>query len=184
MAKIKIDFNASEYQRFKAMDNQVLELVIKLRQIAETTTGLKTIGNLKSYLHNPLVYLENEYWALYSSLYPPMAQKSKVFADNSLVKVGEINHLASTLHNTIAQMHKHKPTITESEVVSGLKESNFDVYLSQAKKPHYNSLVKFKKAIDDLRQFEEVRSSHLIQGTNSLVFDNLDVKINTSLFAE
>lgn len=184
MTKTKIDFNASEYQRFKAMDSQVLELVTKLKQIAETTTGLKEISNLKSYLDNPLQYLENEYWALYSSLYPPMAQKSKVFADNSLVKVGEINHLASTLHNVIGQMHKHKPTITETEVVSGLMESNFNVYLSPTRANHYKSLVKFKKAVDDLRQYEEVSSTHLVRGTNSLIFDNLDVKINTALFSE
>lgn len=182
MTKTKIDFNASEYQRFKALDTQVLELVIKLKQVAETTTGLKEISNLKSYLDNPLQYLENEYWALYSSLYPPMAQKSKVFADNSLIKVGEINHLASTLHNVIGQMHKHKPTITETELISGLKEENFNIYLSPTRANHYRSLVRFIKAVDDLRKFEEVSSAHLVRGTNSLIFDNLDVKIQTNKF--
>ena len=182
--KIRIDWNENEYRRFLAMETKLLSYIEDLRDIATKTIGVDEVEDLQSYLKNPLGYLQNEYWSLYSNLFPPMANKELTFKNNSIVSISRINELSALFTNLNVQMRHHKPTITKTSVVSGLDKEFFNIYLDSNKKAHYNALKSFLDSAKELNKYAEVNGLNIIRSTQNLLLDGISPKINTTHFAE
>ena len=179
--KTKIDYNHFEYARFLKLENNLFQALIQLKEVSVKTIG-KEPDNLISFLDNPLTYLVNEFYALNKDIIPKTTPKEIAFKNNSIVTPGQINSLASEFNNLKKELRNHAPTITKTDVVSGLNKEFFNIYLDDNKKQHYKALKQLIKSLDVLRDYENIQNAHIIRGTQSLSFNGLDLKIQTNKF--
>jgi hypothetical protein len=179
----KIGFDSPNYERFLAIEKDLFLLKDELVMLAEQSIGVGKLDNLKQLLESPGEYLVNKYQELWLSDRPLHLNYVMLFENETRVKIMHLDGLKSrfwTLHNS---MSIHAPTINAQAMTSNLSESSFDIILDESKKGHYNALKSFFSSVSQLENYSgNIHKRHFVQAIPELLFDGLDMKINTSLF--
>jgi hypothetical protein len=179
----KIGFDDANYQRYLAIEKDLFSLKDDFVRLSEQSIGIGKLDNLKQLLESPSHYLVTKYQELWLADRPKHLDFTMIFETDTRVKIMRLDDLNSRFWNLHKSMSIHAPMINAKAMTSNLNRSSFDIILDESKKDHYNALKSFFSSVTQLQNYSgNIHKRHFVQAIPELLFDGLDMKINTSLF--
>lgn len=183
MSKIKIDFNDFQYTKMLELESKLIGVYEKIKELGEQALGVDKCNMFELLKIDPAQYIVSQYAELYLQDFPPHLDRHHLFTQQANVSLDAITELKSQLDGYALSMGKYKPTINAKGVTSNIKKSDFNIYLNEQKKDHYDALNNLVDAIEKLKNYNAVSQSiHLVRAFPDLLMKNTGVIINTSKF--
>lgn len=184
MSKTKIDFDQYKYDLQVSLDAKVLSTYNNLKSLGEQALGEDKVDmNALLKADDSSQFIINEYNDLYLQSFPPHLDREHLFLSQTKVSIEAIQQLKIQLNTYISKMGKYKPTINALGVTSNIKKSEFNIYLDESKKDHYNALNNLIDAIEEMKQYNGVSATvYLVRAFPDLLMKGTDVIIDISKF--
>lgn len=181
----KIGFNQHEYDRLTEIELQLFENLQELQNIVRTCLGTEhKIYDLEYFLKSPLEYLISEFWKINKHLFPQTIKPEDAFANTSGYAISYIKNKKEVFWNNYKKLGKHTPKITDKGVVSTINKEDFNIYLDEDKKEHYNALKQFIEAFKELGKHEKQKDIYLSNISQYIVYNREGLGIRTHKFSQ
>lgn len=181
MSKIKIDFDNDQYHHQTRTELLLFKAVDELKELAESVLGKDKVDNVKALIDNPTQYVTNLYWELYCDYMPAHLNKHHVIQQHTGISISMLEHLKNEINGYYSKLNK-KPIINANGTQSAIKKGDYNIYLDDSKKDHYNALKDVLNSLDNLRKYTTVSTGkklmHLIPNDLQISSSGVGIRIN------
>mgnify|MGYP003654031160 CR=1 FL=1 len=185
MKKIIISHNTYQYDRLKAIEGKAIQAFGELKIIAEKTIGHDKVKMKDLLVEDPSKFLVNLYYDTHlKGILPEHLDKKVLFQNQNNITIENISQIFSRYKTHIDTLgKKYAPKIINNETVSNLKYEDFNNYLSEDKREHYNEVQELLAVIKKLRARNRVNDiGYLVRAFHDFHIVDYELSINPNDF--
>ena len=182
---IKIGFDESSYRKFTDLKTKYLSTFNELISKSEQALGMDNVNSYRKLYDNPTDYVVSTWWKHYGvGRYPEHSDKRHVVELNSKINLQSLSGIKRELEYLAKDLKTYAPKIETKRVVFDIRKEDFNIYLREDKKEHYQALVNWLDATKKLRAFTTIGGASALQRTvpNNLQLKGMEAVPNLNVF--
>ena len=187
MSKIVIDFKDVEYKKVKQHEQNIFFIYEMLKELSSSAIG-KNVDMVKMLSEDASKYLVDTYAELYLKDRPEHLDRREMLVRHTKINLLRVMELQNEMNKLTKVMGEHAPVVTDKGIKSNIKKKEFNVYLNESKRDHYQAVVNLLNAMGEVEVYTKLGSTanlmrsfrDLKMSSDSSVLNG--VEINPQLF--
>jgi len=176
---MELEFLETDWANAVKREEQLNAALDEMKAIYKKAMN-KEVDDLVKFLADPSGYIVDKYWETYCKDRPPHLERGQVFTTDTGIDPSTLEVIKKRFYDAFNNLRDSAPIITKTVVKSGLKRSDYCLYLDETKKDQYDALMDFLNAAKVLKEkFGASGEFHLLRYANNVIMgDNSTIMPN------